>query len=187
MSPSSRAATSWPRGPTQTRSRRERYRDCRSDRLVAARHDWFPLWSLTEWLRPMKEGSVIRIRLRRVVVLVTMIWIGLGPIVASSSFWQAGLECCCGGGSACLLFGCECGGHEPTGDGENGGIRSSPCQTEDATASFFSRHLGLTMDELGSRTIQPTGQTACGDDSLPEFPSSSPDSPPPRCADAHRA
>lgn len=135
----------------------------------------------------MRESLVIRVRVRQLLALVIMIWIGPGPIVASGTFWQAGLECCCGGGSACLLFGCKCGSHEPTGDGENGGIRSSPCQTEDATASFFGRHLGLTMGELGPKIIQPTGQTDCGDDSLPEFPSSSPDSPPPRCGGAHRA
>jgi hypothetical protein len=135
----------------------------------------------------VNRSHICRPRLRQVLSLIACLWLGLGPIVASSSFWQADLECCCGGGSACLLFGCECSSHEAPGDGENGGVRSSPCQTDDATASFFGRHLGLVADELAPRTIQSTGQAAGVEDSLPEFPSSSPDSPPPRCADAHRA
>lgn len=132
----------------------------------------------------MSRDLLSRDRIRQVLVLVTCLWIGLGPMFASTSFWEADLDCCCGGGSACLLFGCECGGHEPASDSESGDIRSSPCQTEGTAASFFGRYLGLALVEQDLSSIRPIGQAVLGDERLPEFPSRCPDLPPPRCADA---
>ena len=135
----------------------------------------------------MKKTRLTRNRLRRVLVLIVCCWLGFGPFAASASFGEPDLECCCGGGSSCLLFGCECGGHEPPGDSENGEVRSAPCQTDDAAASFFGRHLGLALGELTSSTVEPTGRATCYNDALPDFPSCKPDSPPPRCTDALQA
>ena len=138
-------------------------------------------------LVPMKTARLTLNRLHRVLVLIVCCWLGLGPFAASATFSEPDLECCCGGGSACLLFGCECGGHEPPGDSENGDIRSAPCQTDDTAASFFGRHLGLALGEPTPSTVEPIGRAACDIDSLPDFPSCNPDSPPPRCTDAFQA
>lgn len=135
----------------------------------------------------MRQRKLFRALLRRALVPAIGCWLGFGPAVTSTSFGETELECCCDGGSACLLFGCDCGGHGPATEGENADIRSAPCQTEDGAVSFFGRHLGLSLEDGALIAIQLTGQASCTDDSLPDFPFRNPDSPPPRYAHAHRA
>ena len=121
---------------------------------------------------------------RPVIAAVVCLWLGIGPVLACSSLWEAESEYCCGGESVCLLGGCDCGKTGNPRLGDCGGVRSADGANDNAVASSFARHLGLVPIDLPVDTLLPAGLADSGDESRQNLPPSAPDPPPPQTSGA---
>ena len=125
-----------------------------------------------------------RFWLRSGLSSLVCLWLGLGPVLASSSLWKSVPDCCCGSGSACLLGGCDCGGQEPRESSPCGGLRSAEDFGGNVTILSFGLHLGLAAHEISESRVESVGQAPIDDDLMPELVVRSLEPPPPRFASA---
>lgn len=118
--------------------------------------------------------------LRSVLSGLICLWLGIGPLLASSSVWEAKAECCCGGENVCLLGGCDCGETVNARLGDCGGLRSADGANDGAVAVSFARHLGLIPIDLPVIPLLPTGRISEDGPDQQVLPTRAPDPPPPR-------
>lgn len=117
---------------------------------------------------------------RPVLAALICLWLGLGPVLAAGSLWEAEGECCCGGERVCLLSGCDCGKTGNSRLGECGGLRSADGANDDAVAISFARHLGWVQLDSPVIFLLSTGRAVGTDASQEDLPTRAPDPPPPR-------
>ena len=110
------------------------------------------------------------------------LWLGIGPVLASSSLWEPEPECCCGGESVCLLGGCDCGNADTRDSGPCGGMRSKNDPGSTLSVLSFGLHLGLAVNEISARRLLPIGETERSGSPSLEPPVRLLEPPPPRVA-----
>ena len=116
----------------------------------------------------------------QVLVVLICLWLGIGPLLAASSLWQAEAECCCGSESACLLGGCDCGKTRSARPGDCGGLRSADGANDDAVAVSFARHVGQIPIDVPVVPLLPSGGIDDDGTDRQDLPTRTPDPPPPR-------
>lgn len=119
---------------------------------------------------------------KSVLAGLVCLWLGIGPVLASSSLWEAAPDCCCGSGSACLLGGCSCGDNESRESSPCGGLRSAEDFGDQATVLSFGLHLGLVAQGVSESRIESVGEAPIEDDLVLEPLVRSLEPPPPRSA-----
>lgn len=122
--------------------------------------------------------------LRSALAALVCLWLVSGPLLAASSLREAESDCCCGSSSACMLGGCDCGGHESRESSPCGGLRSAQDLPGQATVLSFGLHLGLVAWDTAGGRIGSIGQALMADDPVPEPVAHNLELPPPRGASA---
>ena len=68
---------------------------------------------------------MLTVRLHQILAIMIGLWLGLSPVISAAPMWEREHDCCCGGGSACLLGGCDCGEHGARETDPCGGLKSA--------------------------------------------------------------
>ena len=132
----------------------------------------------------MRRGAVLRGRLHQIFAILVCVWLGLGPAASAAQLWKAEHDCCCGGGSVCLLGACDCGERSDRGTSPCGGLRSADDANSGVGTLSFVRDLGVGTGDGTGLFVECVGHSTRSEFTFVELASPAPEPPPPRSASA---